>query len=142
RSVDLASAVAVLADGRTALGLVRAAQIKPGETAVVTAAAGGVGGLLVQLAADTGATVVALAGDARKLARAGELGATTAINYRDDRWADQLNGTLDVVFDGVGGTISAPLVTRLGPGGRYLPHGASSGVWGSVNGDELRARRV
>ena len=46
------------------------------------------------------------------------------------------------VFDGVGGSISAPLVARLRAGGRYLPHGAASGEWGHVNNDELRSRGV
>jgi hypothetical protein len=34
---------------------------------------------------------------------------------------------LQVDFDGVGGSVSSALVARLGPGGRYLPHGAASG---------------
>ena len=41
-TIDLAPAVAVLADGRTAVGLFRAAHVQPGETVAVTAAAGGV----------------------------------------------------------------------------------------------------
>ncbi len=49
--LDLADAVALLADGRTALSLVEAALPRPGETVLVLAAAGGVGSLLVQLAA-------------------------------------------------------------------------------------------
>src|SRR5947208_4749071 len=79
--LDMATAVAVLADGRTALGLARAARIRRGETVVVTAAGGGVGSLLVQLASDAGGTVIALAGDGRKLDHARRQGATIAINY-------------------------------------------------------------
>ena len=60
-------AVALLADGRTALALADAAAPRPGETVLVEAAAGGVGSLLVQLAKHAGARVVALAGGPRKL---------------------------------------------------------------------------
>src|SRR5439155_3189491 len=146
--LDTSTAVALLADGRTALGLVRAAQIREGETAAVTAAGGGVGSLLVQLAGHTGAMVVALAGDERKLTHARGLGADLSINYRDDDWPDQLDmilggrRTLDIVFDGVGGAVSAPLTARLGPGGRYLPHGTASGTWGDIDAAGLAARRI
>jgi len=60
--LDLDAAVALLADGRTALLLCQAATIKPGDRVLVEAAAGGVGTLLVQLAARAGATVVAALG--------------------------------------------------------------------------------
>ncbi len=68
--VALPDAVALLADGRTAVGLVDAAELRPGATVLVLAAAGGVGGLLVQLARAAGAVVVAAAGSARKVAAA------------------------------------------------------------------------
>jgi NADPH:quinone reductase len=48
--VELRDAAALLADGRTAVGLVRRAGLRPGDTVLVEAAAGGVGSLLVQLA--------------------------------------------------------------------------------------------
>ena len=60
--VELAAATALLADGRTALSLFAAATPRGGETVLVEAAAGGVGGLLVQLAHHAGARVVAAAG--------------------------------------------------------------------------------
>lgn len=60
--LDLDTAVALLADGRTALLLCHAATLEPGDRVLVEAAAGGVGTLLVQLAARAGATVVAALG--------------------------------------------------------------------------------
>jgi len=51
----MADAVALLADGRTAIGLIDLASIQTGETVLIEAAAGGVGSLLVQLAARAGA---------------------------------------------------------------------------------------
>ena len=53
--MPIRDATALLADGRTALLLIRSAEIRPGETVLVEAAAGGVGGLLVQLAHAAGA---------------------------------------------------------------------------------------
>ena len=144
--LDARRAVALVADGRTALGLARAAGIRPGETVVVTAAGGGVGSLLVQLARNAGATVVGLAGDARKLDHARGLGAGATVNYRDDDWARQVAAVapdgVDVAFDGVGGSVSGRLVEQVRSGGRYLPHGAASGSWGAVDTDIAAGRGV
>ena len=63
--VPMGEAVALLADGRTAIGLIDAAVIQPGEAVLVEAAAGGVGSLLVQLAKRAGARVIAAAGARR-----------------------------------------------------------------------------
>src|SRR5438445_109203 len=80
----------VLADGRTALALMRAAAVRPGETVLVEAAAGGVGSLLVQLARRAGARVVAAAGAPRKLDVARSLGAAAAVDYSRDGWTGQV----------------------------------------------------
>jgi NADPH2:quinone reductase len=82
----VADGVALLADGRTALALIQAAEVAPGQTVVVTAAGGGVGGLLVQLARRAGAEVIALAGDERKRAHARALGASTTVDYTAEGW--------------------------------------------------------
>lgn len=136
-------ALALLADGRTALGLARAAGIRSGEAVAVTAAGGGVGSLLVQIAHGAGATVVALAGAAAKRDLALGLGADAAIDYRAPGWPDRLAAVvpgLDVAFDGVGGDVSAPLVAALRRGGRYLPHGGASGRWAGLGDGEAAAR--
>ncbi len=80
----LDAAVALLADGRTAMMLVDAAEVREGERVLVEAAAGGVGTLLVQLAKNAGAVVVATAGGEQKLDLARDLGADWMIDYRDD----------------------------------------------------------
>ncbi len=146
-NIDRLTAVALLADGRTALGLVRAARVSPGETVIVTAAAGGVGSLLVQLVRRAGGEAVALAGGRTKLAHARRMGASLVVDYREPDWPARLDAALaghliDVAFDGVGGDVSPVLVARLGPGGRYLPHGGASGRWGVVDGDDLARRGV
>jgi NADPH2:quinone reductase len=142
--LDARDAVALLADGRTALGLARAAGVGAGDVVAITAAGGGVGSLLVQIAQRAGATVVALAGDAAKRDLALGLGADAAVDYRERGWPENLAaaapGGLDVAFDGVGGDVSAPLVAALRRGGRYLPHGGSSGRWAGLGEEEAAER--
>src|SRR5258706_8394605 len=72
-AVDLNDATALLADGRTAAGLVETAAPQPGERVLVLAAAGGLGTLLVQMCRTAGAKVTAAAGGGRKGALAREL---------------------------------------------------------------------
>lgn len=143
--LDLEDAVALLADGRTAMALADAAALRPGERVLVEAAAGGVGSLLVQVARNAGATVVAAAGGADKLALATELGATVAVDYREPGWTADVRATvggLDVVFDGVGGTIGRAAFDLLDPGGRMFVYGLASGSFTRIEDDEAEAREV
>jgi NADPH2:quinone reductase len=141
----LADAVALLADGRTAVGLVRAADLRAGQTVLVEAAAGGVGSLLVQLARGAGARVVAAAGGPRKVALARELGADVAVDYSGPGWADEARaaaGPVDVVFDGVGGQISAAAAGLLREGGRFCAFGMASGSFAAIGADEAARRGI
>ena len=143
--VTLREAVALLADGRTAMGLLRQADVRPGDTVVVEAAAGGVGTLLVQLARNAGARVIALAGGDRKLAVAAELGADVTVDYRTGDWTSQVRdavGAADVVFDGVGGDIGAAAFGLLRAGGRFCPLGMASGGFAPVTSGMSRDARV
>lgn len=124
-------AVALLADGRTALALTDAAAPRPGETVLVEAAAGGVGTLLVQLAKAAGARVAAVAGGPRKLAVAGELGADIVVDYTEAGWASSV-GQVDVVYDGVGGQVGRDAFGLLGPSGRYAAFGMASGSFAGI----------
>jgi NADPH:quinone reductase len=139
--VALDDAVALLADGRTAMLLVRSAALKPGDRVLVEAAAGGVGSLLVQLAAAAGARVIAAAGGERKLAVARGLGAHATVDYTDGRWADAA-GRLDVVFDGVGGAVARTAFGLLDPGGRMVSFGLAGGTWSDVKDEEAAAAGV
>lgn len=145
--VALGDAAALLADGRTAIGLVDRVVIEPGATVLIEAAAGGVGSLLVQLAKRAGAFVVAAAGGEHKLELARSLGADVAVDYREARWTDQVeaavNGaSVDVVFDGVGGSIGRDAFELLGPGGRLCSFGMASGSFTAVSDQELSDRAV
>jgi NADPH2:quinone reductase len=141
--LGLREAVALLADGRTAMALMARAGLRAGEVVLVEAAAGGVGTLLVQLAHNAGAQVVALAGSQRKLSVARELGAEVVVSYAGPDWPEQVRalvGSVDVVFDGVGGDIGREAFGLIGRGGRFCPFGMASGSFAPVT-PELAAER-
>ncbi|MFI7247584.1 zinc-binding dehydrogenase [Micromonospora chalcea] len=139
------AAVALMADGRTALMLARAAGLRRGDRVLVEAAAGGVGSLLTQLAAASGATVVAAAGGPAKVARLRAAGVDVAVDYRQPGWADRVRdavGAVDVVFDGVGGPLAREAFDLLDPGGRMLSYGLASGAWADIPAESATARGV
>jgi NADPH2:quinone reductase len=141
--VSTQSAVAVLADGRTAILLVRSAAIQPGETVLVEAAAGGVGSLLVQLARAAGARVIGAAREGLgRFATVRSLGAQVAIDYSQPDWSDRLGEPVDVVFDGVGGEIGRSAFGLLRRGGRFVAFGMASGAFSDISADEAAARGV
>ncbi|TDD14302.1 zinc-binding dehydrogenase [Nonomuraea diastatica] len=129
-SLSPEAAVALLADGRTAVGLATAAAPRPGEWVLVEAAGGGVGSLLVQLARDAGARVVGAASSAAKRDLAAGLGAELTVDYTDPDWTEPVRaatGGLDVVFDGVGGETGAAAQGLLKDGGRISVYGMAGG---------------
>ena len=141
-TLPLDAAVALLADGRTAMGLVAVADLAAGETVLVEAAAGGVGSLLVQLAASAGARVIAVAGGPDKLALARSLGAEVTVDYGKPGWGDEvrrLAGAVNVVFDGVGGTVGQEGFRLLRHGGRFVAFGMASGSFADVAPSERPA---
>jgi NADPH2:quinone reductase len=141
----LDSAVALLADGRTALLLLRAARVRDGERVLIEAAAGGVGSLLVQLTRAAGARVLALTGGARKVELARELGADISLDYREPGWEESARaatGGVDVVFDGVGGAVGRSAFELLERGGRMLSYGLASGEWADVSEEAAADRGV
>lgn len=140
-AVELDAATALLADGRTAIGLVRAGRIGERERVLVEAAAGGVGSLLVQLARAAGAEVVAAARGARKLAIARELGAAEVVDYAEPGWSDGV-APVDLVLDGVGGEVGREALGLVRSGGRFLRFGMASGAFTEVSADEAAAREL
>ncbi|MFI1440235.1 zinc-binding dehydrogenase [Streptomyces fructofermentans] len=130
-NLDFAQAVAMIGTGRTALGILQFADLDKDSVAVVLAAAGGIGTLLVQYAKNAGATVIGLAGGPDKTARVGANGADLAVDYTAPGWPDRVGAFLGgrratVVFDGVSGAAAREAVRLLDPaGGRHLVHGWS-----------------
>lgn len=129
-NLDFAQAVAMIGTGRTTMGILQFAELGPDSVAVIPAAAGGIGTLLVQYAKHAGATVVGLAGGPEKTARVQANGADLAVDYKDPSWPDKIRAylggrTATVVFDGVGGDVARETVALLGPGGRHIVFGWS-----------------
>lgn len=130
----LPEAVALLADGRTAVLLHRQAAPQPGEWVLVEAAAGGVGSLLVQLATAAGARVIGVARGAGKAALVTSLGAEVAVDYAQPGWEREVVAAtggrgVDLVYDGVGGEVGAQGMAAVRPGGRAHIYGMASGSW-------------
>ncbi len=98
-------------------------RVRSGDRVLVTAAAGGVGTMLLQLAGRAGARVLAVASTPAKRELAASLGAAATADYRG--WpavADAWDG-LDLVVDAVGGSIVRRAWRRLGGDGRYVLYG-------------------
>jgi NADPH:quinone reductase len=113
------------------LGLFDRADLQPGESVLVHAAAGGSGSAAVQLAAHRGARVFATAGTDAKVELCLDLGADVAINYNDTDFADVVlaetgNRGVDVVFDNVGEAVFEQSLGCTAYNGRYLMMGFAS----------------
>jgi NADPH:quinone reductase len=126
-------AAAAMLQGMTAHYLVHTTYpLKKGETALVHAAAGGAGMLIVQMAKQLGARVIGTAGTAEKLRLASDAGADEVINYREQDFeaeTKRLTGGkgVDVVYDGVGQTTFDKDLNILRPRGYMVLFGAASG---------------
>ncbi|RYE10693.1 MAG: quinone oxidoreductase [Hyphomicrobiales bacterium] len=119
--------------------------VKPGDTILVHAAAGGTGTLLVQWGAALGATVIALAGSEEKLAIAKANGATYAFNAREDGWPAKVREAtggrgVDVVYDGVGKATFEGSLDTLRPRGLMVSFGNASGPVTGVSLGMLQSR--
>src|SRR5271170_6915902 len=127
-------AAAVLLQGMTAHYLVYDTYpLKKGETALVHAAAGGVGLLLVQMAHSIGARVIATVSTEEKAKLAREAGADEVILYTHSDFeaeTKRLTGGkgVDVVYDSVGKTTFDKGLNILRPRGMMVLFGGSSGA--------------
>jgi NADPH2:quinone reductase len=132
-NVDVKSAAALMLQGMTAHYLTRSTYaLKKGETALVHAAAGGVGLLLVQIAKHLGATVIGTVSTEAKAALAKETGADHAILYTQTDFAAEVKKLTEgrgvhVVYDSVGQSTFAKSLDCLRPRGYMALFGQSSG---------------
>ncbi|MEU3573268.1 zinc-binding dehydrogenase [Kitasatospora sp. NPDC036755] len=142
--VDDEQALGLLEQGATAYGaLVLAGRLRAGETVAVTAAAGGVGHLAVQLARELGAgRVVALASTPEKREFLRTLGADTVLDPADPDLAGRLaeGGGPDLFLDSVGGPVLRAGLAALAPFGRLVSVGAREGVEDGFTMGELTLR--
>jgi NADPH2:quinone reductase len=141
------AAVAMIGTGRTAHAILEVAALTAHDIVLVTAAAGGLGSLLVQAARNAGATVVGVAGGPAKVQRVAQLGATVAVDYSAPDWSDAVRRALDgrevtVALDGVGGALGRGALELLGAGGRLILFGFSSGAPTELSAGDLFARGI
>ena len=106
--------------------------LKPGDTCLVHAAAGGVGLLLCQIASRIGARVIGTAGTEAKAALAREAGAAEVILYSEIDFVEETRRLTDgagvqVVYDSVGRTTFLKGLDCLVPRGMMVLYGQSSG---------------
>ena len=126
---DAVAAAFPIAYGTSHVALAWLARLAPGETLLVTGAAGGVGLTAVEIGALLGARVVAVARGAEKRAVAEAAGATRTLDAEDDlREALRALGGVDVVYDTVGGPGFDAALRATRPGGRLLPIGFAGGA--------------
>jgi NADPH:quinone reductase-like Zn-dependent oxidoreductase len=112
--------------------LVTRAQIKPGQVVLVLGAGSGVGSAGIQLAKLFGATVIATAGDERKLAQAKQLGADHSIDHYKQKISDEVKKItgkqgVDIVLEHVGAATWDESMKSLKPGGTIVTCGATTG---------------
>jgi NADPH2:quinone reductase len=160
-AVDLRAAAAVMLQGMTAHYLTHSTvRLEPGMTALVLAASGGVGHLLVQIAKRMGARVLATTSTDEKERLARKAGADEVIRYRQGEGegpasaggrrsgadfaeeVDRLTGGagVDVVYDGVGKDTFDRGLDCLRPRGWMVLYGASSGPVAPLDPQVLNAK--
>jgi NADPH2:quinone reductase len=133
-ALDFNQAAAAMLQGMTAHYLCYSTyKLQAGETALVHAAAGGVGALLVQMCKKIGARVIATAGTAEKAKLARDAGADECIVYTESDFEAEtqrltVNQGVHVVYDGVGKATFEKGLNVLRPRGYMVLFGGSSGA--------------
>ncbi len=132
-ALDLRKAAALMIQGVTAYYLSHLTfALKPGHTALVHAAAGGVGLLLTQMAKNAGAIVIATVSTEKKANLAREAGAGEVIIYTQSKFEEEAMRItkqvgVDVVYDGVGKSTFEQSLKSLRRRGLLALYGAASG---------------
>ena len=113
------------------LGLIDRAELQPGESVLIHAAAGGAGSAAIQIAKDAKAEVFATVGSDDKVQLCRDLGADTVINYNEQDFCEIVmeatsNRGVDVVFDNVGEAVMEKSFNCTAYNGRYLMMGFAS----------------
>ncbi|MEY3553905.1 MAG: Quinone oxidoreductase [Pseudomonadota bacterium] len=139
KSISYEMGAAMMLKGLTAQYLLRRTfKVKPGDTILVHAAAGGVGLILCQWGKALGATVIGTVGSEAKAKLAKKAGAKHVINYSTEDFVERIRqitkGKLcDVVYDGVGKTTFPGSLDCLRPLGMFVSYGSASGAIDAFN---------
>ncbi len=132
-----------IAYGTSHVALQHCARLQPGETLLVTGAAGGAGLTAVEIGKQMGARVIAQARGAEKLEVARAAGADHLIDAGEDlRDAVKSLGGADVVYDVVGGDLWKAAFRATNPGGRLLPIGFASGEVPQIPANHLLVKNL
>lgn len=144
--LDFNQAAASMLQGMTAHYLTHSTwPLKPGDTCLVHAAAGGAGGLIVQMAKSLGATVIGTTSSASKAVAAKAAGCDYVINYAEQEFdveVKKLTGGkgVDVVYDSVGAATWEKSLNSLRKRGLMVSFGNASGPVPPVAPLELNNR--
>ncbi|SRR5581483_7006015 len=144
--VDSQQAAAVMLQGMTAHYLTHSTYpLKQGETALIHAAGGGTGQLLVQIAKQRGARVIGTVSTEEKAALAREAGADEVINYVQSDFESEVkrltnNKGVDVVYDSVGKDTFDKSLNCIRRRGYMVLFGQSSGSVSPVDPQTLNAK--
>ena len=127
--------------------LVFRADLQPGETLLVHAAAGGVGLAAVQIGRALGARVIATAGGSEKVEVALAHGAEAGIDYRAEDFVDTVleateGSGADVIYDPVGGDVFERSLKCIAWNGRLLVIGFASGEIPSVKLNRVMLKNI
>ena len=133
-----------IAYGTSHVALDYRARLMPGETLLVLGAAGGVGLTAVEIGKLMGATVVACARGADKLAVAQAAGADHLIDTDTDDLRARMKdlGGADVVYDPVGGPLFEAAFRSCKPEARLLPVGFASGEVPQIKSNHLLVKNL
>lgn len=133
-SVNYVTAAAAMLKGLTAHFLShRTFRVKPGQTVMIHAVAGGVGTILSQWVKHLGATVIGTVGSAEKVDIARRNGCDHVINYNEEDFVERVKNITggkgcDVVYDGVGKATFPGSLDCLRPFGFFVSYGMASGA--------------
>ena len=128
--------------------LVRRAELRPSETALILSASSGVGSAAIQVAKSViGARVIATTSNDDKASLARQLGADDVINYSVDSIEERVNELtegrgVDVVLDHVGADFWPASFRSMAPGGRYGICGVTSGYKAELQMGVLFVRNI
>jgi len=138
-TISYDQAAGMMLKGLTAQYLLRRTfKVKPGQTVLIQAAAGGTGTILTQWAKHLGATVIGTVGTPDKAKIAKVNGADHVILYRDEDFVAKVKDITkgercDVVYDGVGKSTFTGSLDCLKPFGTLVSFGSASGPVEGVN---------
>jgi NADPH:quinone reductase-like Zn-dependent oxidoreductase len=120
-------AAAMPVSASTALEMVRAADVRSGQSVIIIGASGGVGMFAVQIAKALGAKVTAVC-STRHVARVREAGADDVVDYTKEDFAARC-ARHNAILDFVGDRALRDCQKALAPKGRYVYCGAARGNW-------------